>query len=112
MSLYLGQMPLATTTPSRIQNRPDHGGVRRPVVLLAERGLMTLPPWTSWSYCRTTYSLLQTFSLPSMLIEHDRMLSFGIRVPGASAGPTRAELHSRDAVVEKVHVEIGHRPSP
>ena len=25
-------------------------------------GLMTLPPWTSWSYWRMTHSLLQTLS--------------------------------------------------
>ena len=34
-------------------------------------GLMTLPPWTSWSYWRITHSLLQTLREPRILTAND-----------------------------------------
>ena len=51
------------------------------------RGLTTLPPWTSWSYWRTTDSLLQMFSRPSICFRACRMsVGPGIRVPRGAGG--------------------------
>jgi len=69
-ALYFGHIPWLITTPSS----PFKSGLTTPALLgplFCEpvRGLTTLPPCTSWSYWRTTYSLLQTFHRPKTFIK-------------------------------------------
>jgi len=58
-------MPQAITSPRRDLSRGRNTAASLgPSSVIPVSGLTTLPPCTSWSYCRMTHSLLATLSEP------------------------------------------------
>jgi hypothetical protein len=71
-------------------------------------GFTTLPPWTSWSYCRMIHSFEQTLPLARIFFGVAVLSSSRQRQRPQHRGERRRPLEQRDPGVEKLHVELAH----